>query len=78
MAAAKRQARRQASLDDFFPRLHESREVCVYEAIERLVQAGEEVGLSVETLIQMLDAGVTLESLLDVIESRMAAKGEAA
>jgi hypothetical protein len=70
--------KRAPDLDDCFTRLHGAREVCVYEAIERLVQAGEEVGLSVETLIQMLDGGVTLEELLDLIEARMAARVAAA
>ncbi|MBZ5705577.1 MAG: hypothetical protein LAN63_09495 [Acidobacteriia bacterium] len=78
MSTSDRQRRRRDTLDDFFTRLHESREVCVYEAIERLAQAGEEVGLSVETLIQMLDGGVTLEELLDLIESKMASRVSAA
>jgi hypothetical protein len=74
MATSERRKRRPNTLDESFRSLHESREVCVYEAIERLVQAGEEVGLSVETLIQMLDGGVNLEELLDLIEARMAAR----
>jgi hypothetical protein len=78
MATSKHQGRIVGTLDDFFPRLHESRDICVYEAIERMVQAGAEAGLSVETLIQMLDAGVTLDALLDLIESTMASKLEAA
>jgi hypothetical protein len=78
MATSERRRRRRDTLDDFFTRLHESREVCAYEAIERLVQAGEEVGLTVETLIQMLDGGVTLEELLDLIEARMASRVAAA
>lgn len=78
MAASERRKRRSDALDDFLTRSRESREVCAYEAIERLVQAGEEVGLSVETLIQMLDGGVTLEELLDLMEARMAARVAAA
>jgi hypothetical protein len=78
MASTERKGHRQNTLDDFFTRLHESREVCVYEAIERLVQAGEQAGLGVETLILMLDRGMTLEALLDLIESRMASKEDAA
>jgi hypothetical protein len=78
MATSERRKRRSDNSDDYFTRLRESREVCVYEAIEKLVQAGEEVGLSVETLIQMLDGGVTLEELLDLIEARMAARVAAA
>lgn len=45
----------------------------VYSAIERLVEAGSEVGFGVADLIRMLKGGMTLESLLDLIESRMSA-----
>jgi hypothetical protein len=45
----------------------------VYAAIERLVEAGFEVGFTVADLIRMLKTGMTLESLLDLIEIRMAA-----
>jgi hypothetical protein len=45
----------------------------VYAAIERLVEAGCEVGFTVADLIRMLKTGMTLESLLDLIEIRMAA-----
>jgi hypothetical protein len=45
----------------------------VYAAIERLVEAGSEVGFTVADLIRMLKTGMTLESLLDLIEIRMAA-----
>jgi hypothetical protein len=41
----------------------------VYGAIERLVQAGEQVGFPVHDL--MLKGGMTLETLLDLIEVRM-------
>jgi hypothetical protein len=43
----------------------------VYDAIERLVQAGEQVGFSVHDLIHMLDGGMSLETLFDLIEIRM-------
>jgi hypothetical protein len=43
----------------------------VYGAIERLVQAGEQVGFTVHELIRMLNGGMKLESLLAVIEVRM-------
>jgi hypothetical protein len=52
-------------------RLHESHEVSVYEAIERLVQAAGEVGLDDHTLLRMLDQGMTFEGLLELIESQM-------
>ena len=78
MATSERRKRRPDSSDESFRSLHESREVCAYEAIERLVQAGEKAGLSVEALIQMLDGGVTLEELLDLIEARITTRVAAA
>jgi len=59
------------SLSVFATRLHESHEVSVYGAIERLVQAGEAVGLDADALLRMLDQGMSLEALLACIESRM-------
>jgi len=59
------------TFEAFFTRLHESREVAVYEAIERLVQAGETVGLDAHSLLRMLDRGMTFEQLLELIESKM-------
>jgi hypothetical protein len=54
-------------------RLRESHQEGVYDSIERLVRAGEAVGLSVDNLIHMLDRGMTLAELLDLIEARMMA-----
>jgi len=45
----------------------------VYDAIERLVQAGEQVGFGVHDLIHMLNGGMSLETLFDLIEIRMTA-----
>lgn len=59
------------TLDVLLTRLHESHEVSVYEAIERLVQAGEAVGIDAHDLVRMLDRGMTLEELLEFIESQM-------
>ena len=42
-------------------------------AVERLAQAGEQAGFSVEKMIQMLNAGVTVEILLDIIERSLQA-----
>lgn len=53
--------------------LGEVHDESVYSAVERLVEAGSEVGFDVADLIRMLKGGMTLESLLDLIESRMAA-----
>jgi hypothetical protein len=52
--------------------LGEVHDESVYGAIERLVEAGSAVGLTVVDLIRMLRSGMTLESLLDLIEIRMA------
>ncbi len=59
------------SFEGFVSRLHESHDVSVYEAIERLVQAGEAVGLDADKLLRMLDRGMTFEDLLECIEARM-------
>ena len=55
----------------FLARLRESHEVSVYQAIERLTQAGEAVGFDAHDLIGMLDRGMTFEELLELIESKM-------
>ncbi len=60
------------TLETFLARLHESHEVSAYEAIERLVQAGEAVGLDSNKLLRMLDQGMSFERLMEVIEARMA------
>jgi len=58
--------------EDCAAMLGEMHDENVYGAIERLVLAAEQVGFSVPDLIRMLKSGVTLESLLDLIEIRMA------
>lgn len=40
-------------------------------AIARLVAAGEQAGISVEQMIQILNAGVSVEALLDLIDKRL-------
>lgn len=59
------------SFENCLATLGEVRHESVYGAIERLVEAGEQVGFTVHDLIRMLNDGMTLESLLDVIEVRM-------
>ena len=66
------------SLEVFVTRLNESHDVSVYGAIERLMLAGEAVGLDAPTMVQMLDQGVTFEELLECIESRMECSQRAA
>jgi len=58
-------------LENILTRLHESHDLSVYEGIERLVQAGEQVGFDAQTLARMLDQGTTLEELLEKIELKM-------
>ena len=40
-------------------------------AIEKLALAGEQAGFSVEQMIQLLDCGLTVETLLDLIAWRL-------
>jgi hypothetical protein len=40
----------------------------LFRAVERLAEAGEQAGFSVEDMIRMLNAGLTVEALLNVIE----------
>jgi hypothetical protein len=65
-------------LEELFRRLGESHEGCVYEAIERLVRAGEVVGLDADGLLRMLDRGMTFEELVELIETKMECLLEAA
>ena len=44
--------------------------------VERLVAAGEQAGISVEKMIQILDAGVSVETLLDIIDRSLQAPEE--
>ncbi len=55
----------------FLTRLRESHDLPVYEAIERLVQAAEATGFDADTLLRMIDRGITFEEILKLIESRM-------
>jgi len=68
-----RNERELSPLEDCFATLGETHNEFGYGAIERLVQAGEQVGFSVQDLMRMLKGGMSLESLLDLIEIRMTA-----
>lgn len=59
------------TLDILVTHLHESHELSVYDAIERLVLVGEAVGFGADALVRMLDRGMGLEELIELIESRM-------
>ena len=43
----------------------------IMTAIEKLVLAGEQAGFSVEQMIQLLQTGGTVETLLQLIEWRL-------
>ena len=66
-----KKVKRQSPFEECFATLGEIHDESVYGAIERLVQAGEQVGFSIHDLIRMLKGGMTLEFLLDLIEVRM-------
>lgn len=40
--------------------------------VQNLVDAGEQAGLSVDQMIQLLQAGLSVSGLLDLIELRLA------
>ena len=63
------------TLDVLAVRLHESHELCVYEAIERLVSIGEAVGFRAEAPVGMLDRGMTLEEMLVLLSARIGMRG---
>ena len=65
------QAQIDSNFEDILSRLSESHDVSVYEGIERLVQAGEDVGYDAGALLRKLDQGMTLEELLELIESKL-------
>lgn len=50
--------------------LHESHEVSAYEAVERLVHAAETAGFETKVLLGMLDQGITLQKLIELIISK--------
>jgi len=41
------------------------------QTVSKLAMAGEQAGFSLEQMIQMLNAGITVESLLELIEWRL-------
>jgi hypothetical protein len=52
-------------------RLHESHAVSAYEAIERLVEAGQAVGFDIDDLVRLLDRGKSLQEVFELVESKM-------
>jgi hypothetical protein len=47
-------------------------------AVEKLAHAGEQAGFTVEDMIRLLNAGLSVEALLDLIERSMQAPPVAA
>jgi hypothetical protein len=45
-------------------------------AVEELAHAGEQAGFTVEDMIRLLNAGLSVETLLDLIERSMAVPRE--
>lgn len=58
------------TLEVVLKRLDESHNLSAYEAVDRLVRAGETAGFDIDTLLRMLDGGIALQKLLDLIVSR--------
>jgi len=67
-----------SDLEAFRTRLRESNDLDVYEAIERLVQSAEEIGIDIQSLIRMLDRGMTFSDLLAFLESQLECSQRAA
>jgi hypothetical protein len=57
-------------VEDLLTRLHESHHLSAYEAVERLLQTGEAAEFDADTLLAMLDQGVGLQKLFDLIISK--------
>lgn len=64
-------------VDIVLTRLHESRELSAYEAVERLVQAGEAAGFDTDTLLAMLDRGIDFKNLLELIARKSEERAKA-
>lgn len=58
------------TLEVVLKRLNESHNVSAYEAVDRLVRAGEAAGFDTDSLLRMLDEGIALQKLLDLIVLR--------
>ena len=63
-------------LETILTRLHESHDLSAYEAVERLVHAGEAAGFDTDTLLRMLDHGVAFQKLLELIAAKATSVSE--
>lgn len=50
--------------------LHESHDMSAYEAVERLIYAAEAAGFNADALLAMIDRGMALERVLELIASK--------
>ena len=41
------------------------------DSVSKLAMAGEQAGFTLEQMIRLLNAGITVETLLDIIERRL-------
>jgi hypothetical protein len=57
-------------VEELLTSLHESHDLSAYESVERLLQAGETAEFDADTLLAMLDQGVALQKLFDLIVSK--------
>jgi len=57
-------------VEDLLTSLHESHDLSAYQAVERLMQAGEAAEFDADSLLAMFDQGVALQELFDLIVSK--------
>jgi hypothetical protein len=57
-------------LEVVLKRLDESHDLSAYEAVDRLLHVGQATGFDTCTLLRMLDEGIALQTLLDLIVSK--------
>lgn len=58
------------TLEVVLTRLHEAHDVSAYEAVDRLVRAGEAAGFEAKMILRMLDQGMAFQNLLELIVSK--------
>jgi len=59
-------------------RLWKSRDLSIAEAAERLLEVAQTAGFDAETLLWMLDHGMTVDELLQLIDSKLQCSQSAA
>jgi hypothetical protein len=51
--------------------ISQPKSVDLYESVAKLAKAGEQAGFRIEQMIELLDAGVSVEGLINLIAWRM-------